>query len=944
MELEKRFTIADSFVTILCLLGFLYSISLFNGVLNLSLDKLNEAPIGTITFKYKSAQRKLIDRVLWDRIKQNSPVYNGDIIRTAELSEATITFADGNVIELYEQTLAQVFLDLEVGTAIDFSGGGVSVNTSASETGMTLTSGNANVQVSAGAVLSASASLNDGETASPLLLQLREGQADLYTDENTDTVSLTEGSGLVFDGESNSFILPSVNVLYPPANVKYITQSETAVIPFSWQKENVDSNEYLILETSKNRNFENLVEQISFTNVSNISLNMEEGTWYWRLYTESQSAIVSGKIQVVSSPSPMNTVPAVGSEYSYRTKTPQVRFLWNDDENARSWLFEVSENEQMENPLISQTTIQPSAILNTLEDGRYYWRVKPQYSQSLQGQDSLALLYSNVSYFDIIEQGELTQAELTLPLNGGFIDATNTVAGHYFSWKYDYEADGYEIVISKNESLLSPIVKEVINENYFVVHSDVAELNEGEWFWAVRKIDSEGNYAKQSDVHTFFSVQGKIEQRTLFPPDGYTVAENLVLDTTFTWKSNLPFAMNFQIASDIHFDNVLIDRQAASASISGLSIPVGTWYWRIIAESDETGIIYETEPKEFSVSAYLEKVFVSDVSTELPVVVRPSVPMDFSWEAVENADYYQVRLYKEDNRDVVVYEDLFVESTSINIDMDDFEEGNYALTLRAMASETSSSSRQTGLLSEQHFNMEKLVPITLLIPSDGYVLDGVEALRNPPVVEWDTVEAPYASRLVVSSSNYGMSLAAQASGRQPLEQHIYYTVENPDQSLQLKSLPAGTWYWTIIAETEEGFDITPIEPSRIVVKAIEPFDAPRVINPPSSITLNMNYLRQQRYIDFNWESFNEADGYILTILNEDKRVLLEKIIDNDTSYRFENLALLGRGNFSWTLEAIQRIDNSIIVRRGKKEERDIVIDIPTLRAPTEQTTGELYGL
>ncbi len=944
MELEKRFTIVDSFVTILCLLGFLYSISLFNGVLNQSLDNINKTPIGTITFKYKSAQRKLIDRVLWDRIKQNSPVYNGDIIRTAELSEATITFADGNVIDLYEQTLAQVFLDLEEGAAIDFSGGGVSLNTSASTNGMTLTSGNANIQVSQGSVLNAAAPLLEGSvSSSQLAVQMTQGQAELLSAEG-EALALTEGNGLVFDEQSNTFIPPSIKVTSPLTNTRYLSQDDTIAIPFAWEKENIASNEYIILETSQQKDFETIVEQISFTNVNNISLDMAEGTWYWRIYTESLSSTTNGKIQVFATNPPVNNVPQQGSEFTYRTKSPQVRFMWNDDEYARSWQFELADNEEMSNPLISQIANQPSLIVNTLKDGRYYWRVTPLYSASFLGQDSFSLTSSEVSYFDIVEQGELTPAELILPLGGGFIDATASDKGHHFSWKYDFEAAAYTIVLSKNRDLSSPIVEETINENYFVLYPDVAQLTDGEWFWGVTKIDSEGSEAPLSEIRSFFSVQGRIEQRTLFPPDGYSIAENLVLDTTFTWKTNLPFVMNFQIASDENFNSLFIDKEMTATSISGLSIPVGTWYWRVIAESSETGIEYKTDPKTFSVSTFLEKVFVSDVATDVPVVVRPSIPMEFTWEEVEEADYYQVRLYNVDNRDVPVYENLIVEGNNINIDMEEFEEGNYALTLRAMASETNLSSRQTGLLSEQYFEMEKLVPITLQGPVDGLRLDGVEALENPPIVEWSSVETPHSSRLIVSNRDYGLSLASRSSGREPLEQNIYYSVDSPAESVQLKALPAGTWYWTVIAETVEGFDITPIQPNRIIVEEIEPFEAPTIINPPRTITLNMDYLRKQRYVDITWQPILEADAYILRIMNENNVVLVEETIEDTSTYRFENLAALGRGNFSWSLEAVQRIDNAVIVRRGKREERELIIDIPSLRAPQEQTTGELYGL
>ncbi len=948
MYIEKRFTLYDLLVTIVCLIGFYFSLQLFNGVLNQSLDKINETPIGTITFKYKSAQRKLIDRVLWDRVKQNSPVYNGDIIRTAELSEATVTFIDGNVIDLYEQTLAQVFLDLELGAAIDFSGGGVSLNTSASTTGMTLTSGSANIQVAAGGVMNAASPLGEGDTVSnQLSLQMTSGQAQLLSGEGGQAVSLSEGSGLIFDEATNSFIPPSIKVVSPAAtNIKYLTQTQSVTIPFSWEKENIDSTEFIILETAQDKNFETLVDQISFTNVSSISLDLTEGTWYWRVYTQSLSSITTGRIQVSSATVPANNVPANGTEYTYRTKAPQVRFMWADDEYARAWLFEVADNEQMANPLISQNTTQPSSIVNTLVNGRYYWSVTPLYPVSFLGQDSFATASSPVSYFDITEQGELSQAELVLPLDGGFIDASNPTAGYHFTWKYDYEATDYSIVISQNENLSNPVVQETVNENYYVLYPDVATLSEGTWYWAVTKNDSDGFTSPQSEIRSVFSVEGRVEQRTLFPPDDYIVAENLVVDTSFTWKTNLPFNMKFQITQDESFETLYTERIVNTTSLSGLNLPTGTWYWRIVADTSgsNSNIEYETDAKTLLVEPYLEKVVVSDLSVDTNVVVRPSIAMEFSWEESEEADYYQVQLFMTDDRSNPVYENLIVEDTSISIDMDDFEEGEYVLALRAMAIETDTSSRQTGLLSEQTFDMKKLAPINLISPRENFTMDGVDALLNPPQLEWSSVEAPTNSRLILSNSNYGLSLQSRLAGVEMRESDMYISLDTPEEVYQLPSLPSGIWYWTVIAETEEGFDISPIEPARFVVRPIEPFEVPSGLAPRSPLTINMSYLRSQRYVDILWNEVTEADGYIFAIVNSEDTIVFEETIDDATTYRFVDFASLGRGTYTWTLEAIQRLPNGAIVRRGKKEEREFVIDLPIVNAPREQTTGELYGL
>nr|MCR5046926.1 FecR family protein [Treponema sp.] len=118
---------------------------------------MNEKPIATITFKHKTAQRKFQERMIWDRLRQHSPVYDGDTIRTAAESEATIYFEDGNIMELGENTMAQVFFhDGQVETSV--SGGVFVVDSSNAKNGALVKTGSSSVVVNAGATINAQVS------------------------------------------------------------------------------------------------------------------------------------------------------------------------------------------------------------------------------------------------------------------------------------------------------------------------------------------------------------------------------------------------------------------------------------------------------------------------------------------------------------------------------------------------------------------------------------------------------------------------------------------------------------------------------------------------------------------------------------------------------------------------------------------------------------------
>ncbi|MDR0409528.1 MAG: hypothetical protein LBH18_03930, partial [Spirochaetaceae bacterium] len=67
----------DIIVILFCFFGAAVSFFLFWRDLNLTLTKQNEAPVAVIRFKKNTAQRRFGNRVAWDSLKRDSPIYSG---------------------------------------------------------------------------------------------------------------------------------------------------------------------------------------------------------------------------------------------------------------------------------------------------------------------------------------------------------------------------------------------------------------------------------------------------------------------------------------------------------------------------------------------------------------------------------------------------------------------------------------------------------------------------------------------------------------------------------------------------------------------------------------------------------------------------------------------------------------------------------------------------
>ena len=69
------FRFVDFFVLVFCLFGILFFIFLFRHDLYQSIRLYNVQPVGTVVLKSNVVQRRIADRVLWDRLLNNSSLY-----------------------------------------------------------------------------------------------------------------------------------------------------------------------------------------------------------------------------------------------------------------------------------------------------------------------------------------------------------------------------------------------------------------------------------------------------------------------------------------------------------------------------------------------------------------------------------------------------------------------------------------------------------------------------------------------------------------------------------------------------------------------------------------------------------------------------------------------------------------------------------------------------
>lgn len=120
---RSKASFADVLIFVLCSLGAAAALGLYYKDINSFSLKNNETAVAKIYFKKNVVQRKFIDNDIWERVNQESPIYNGDKIRTASDSEIHAQFEKtGTKIQLKENSLIQIFSNKKE-KAIDFLSG-----------------------------------------------------------------------------------------------------------------------------------------------------------------------------------------------------------------------------------------------------------------------------------------------------------------------------------------------------------------------------------------------------------------------------------------------------------------------------------------------------------------------------------------------------------------------------------------------------------------------------------------------------------------------------------------------------------------------------------------------------------------------------------------------------------------------------------------------------
>ena len=889
--LKRDSLLRNLFIVFGCLLGMGLSIFLFRVDLENTTKKLEEKPIGSVYRVNRIIQRESSRFFLLDKLERQSPIYKGDLITSAALSELKINLTNGETLELFENTKVLMTVDNEKELGFELHEGEIHVQSMRSNIVIDMiqgAAGNSDVKITLDPRSYADIQASDG-----VRVKLFQGAAVIT--RGRDVRPLADGEIIRLDRDGELLPAAPAMMLWPRNGTRLHRSSlGAAPVHFQWSKSK-DIKE-VILEIAETRDFSALKGNW-LTDDDSMEIELAEGNYYWRLYRPGVSAEADyGRLEINYTPGPVAISPANNATVTYSGDTPEISFFWSVSEEADAVLLEAADNPAMNRPRLRQLIKRTekgygSFLSSTLGPGEWHWRIYPVYPGGVSGAETLATPMgagywrirpvnndlvaddqpSPVNSFVLKKETEKSAGperppvavaepgfnpRLIFPPDNYSIETARTM-DLYFSWRNPQAFSARLQIAERSDFAGRLILDEPVGGSYI----QGPFLKPGTYYW---RITGQGPEGPGNSPPTRLVVIPALAAARLESPwqnDRLRIEEGKPV--VFAWEM-----LNY--ASYYNFKLFLDGRELPQAEISSL-------------RNNSILVFFDT-----------------------------GTSGQFTWTV----------------------QGFTAESESDTARIGLISTGNFTINPQA----GSLLSGQISWTRPRIANIQSYVgdvhsPITLLSPQLGISVPGIDALKNPLQAMWRTEEPIRNVQLIISRSP-----DPQGDPRAIVRDAGQFSATFP-------ALSEGIWYWTIRGDTADQRGATPGDPFWINVLPIPQLSSPAPIQPEKNAIIDIAQLTRDRNVTFAWNEVPGANGYIFNLYRNGNppALLVSNPPDNTQKFVLENLSILSDGAFVWQVEAVLKNDSGLIEQRGTIEQHTFFIEIEHSTDLNTSVQGTMYG-
>lgn len=959
MKKKTKSRFSNVIFFLICLL--ICFISLYAFVVDFNKSSVrNEQEIATIYFKKKIAQRKFSDSVVWERLQQNSLLYNEDIIRTDSGSSAVMNFLNGASIDMGEHTMIQIFQEKNGELSLQVSGGNIVVDTKEAKGGIRVSLGN-NVVINL-------------ENGSLLSTDVREEKKSFVIQEGSGSIINSDGKeDVVFAGETIS-VDETGELKKNPVSVVNLThnqrflffKNEEKKVELKFKTDDSISGQKIVLESSYDRNFSDIIEHleteasVDSESVKSMTLSVKNGTVYYRIYPQDEILnAVEGKLLIEEASAPVLISPVKDCLFEFEDFTSRILFTWKTDDYTEFSRIEIYDENDINSPIFISDVYGNSFAFSKFHDGNFLWKIIPHYAVNKNDFG----IPSQIQKFNITKKKINDSPVLLFPADNSKFTLDVKESSVLFAWKSDVKDSVYDFEISKDKNFDSIIYNSKENNTRKNLSCSINMLPTGKYFWRVARSDGDsqnhvGGYNSFYSNVQSFNVEKYLPGITslLYPPDNFVVEKDKLKFTNFTWKvagdlKNSEYECLLQFSQSENYENEntsenfvtadVIEFETLSSEYKGIKLDAGNYFWQIkVVDKNTKAELAKTDFRKLSVVNPLESPKFIFPQKDSEYALTPETLLKLEYSRVAEADFYKVKVFNAVTNELIAKVDS-TDSTYLEIQLpyyDELTNQNEELLLKcsvsAFATEKENSPMRVSRSSDISFKLKYAKNVVLNFPLNNAKIAGLEVVSNPVKFSWTEDANVYKKEFVLTKK---MSNGTSC---------VVSSIQNPKNGIELKRLSPGDYTWTINAETKNGVSLSAEKKFNFTILPVEPRESVRLISPTDDFIIGPDYLKNNRRIVFEWEKDDEATDYVFTLYQKNENGTLRRIVSEklkNNRFVFSDLAKLDVGTFEWHVTSYIHSSDGFEEQKSNpaKASFKISFDLPDTVKIIEP--GRMYG-
>jgi hypothetical protein len=263
------------------------------------------------------------------------------------------------------------------------------------------------------------------------------------------------------------------------------------------------------------------------------------------------------------------------------------------------------------------------------------------------------------------------------------------------------------------------------------------------------------------------------------------------------------------------------------------------------------------------------------------------VPVEFRWRPVSGAESYAFRLYRTNGERVLFYETTTGNGASgepgVSVSV---TPGSYTWTVQAMGKTRNEGLEWVGNMAEQRFAARDVAVVNLVSPVPDATITVINTAGSGISARWTTAEPLRASRFILSRNP------------DPLQGTPVMDVRNPVSPFTMPRLTEGTYYWTVLAETEDGYTASVRSPARFQVITLT-LPSVTLVSPANGAQLPLAETRTAGFVQ--WTSTGDLARSRFVLSRNPNPLSGTPILDIQNPPRMINLPARPPGDYYWTI-------------------------------------------